>query len=225
MVFVQFQTHSQYKTKTTSHYLTSVNTLQLPWKHNMWQFMALKCQLIISSSLMKQVAQIITYQMPSEADNPKQNNQNHQRMLHWWLQYKNLHSLHSLHYALCELQSLNDHLSNSLPHDFTSAPTLTVLRITSKLTFLFITVLHLCCLSVKRVDCDKVKAPSERSSIMTNRKSPMSFPMSLRWTVYVALNPQRGPQKLIFFIFRIKMCFSRRKSATKFVWKLSAAML
>ena len=36
------------------------------------------------------------------------------------------------------------------------------------------------CLSVKRVDCDKTKAPSKKSSIMTNRKSPMSFPMSLR---------------------------------------------
>ena len=36
------------------------------------------------------------------------------------------------------------------------------------------------CLSVKRVYCDKTKAPSEKSSIMTNRKSPTSFPMSLR---------------------------------------------
>ena len=48
------------------------------------------------------------------------------------------------------------------------------------------------CLSVKRVDCDKTKAPSEKSSVMTNRKSPTSFPMSLRWTLYVAPNPQRG---------------------------------
>ena len=36
------------------------------------------------------------------------------------------------------------------------------------------------CPSVKRVNCDKTKAPSEKSSIMTNRKSPTSFPMSLR---------------------------------------------
>ena len=35
-------------------------------------------------------------------------------------------------------------------------------------------------LSVKRVYCDKTKAPSEKSSIMTNRKSPTSFSMSLR---------------------------------------------
>ena len=55
-------------------------------------------------------------------------------------------------------------------------------------------------LSVKRVYCDKTKAPSEKSS-MTNRKSPTSFPMSLRWTSYVAPNPpspQRGPQKRKF---------------------------
>ena len=34
--------------------------------------------------------------------------------------------------------------------------------------------------SVKRVHCDKTKAPSEKSSILTNRKSTMSFLMSLR---------------------------------------------
>ena len=45
------------------------------------------------------------------------------------------------------------------------------------------------CLSVKRVYCDKTKAYSEKSSIMTNRKSPTNFPMSQRWTAYVALNP------------------------------------
>ena len=36
------------------------------------------------------------------------------------------------------------------------------------------------CLSVSRVYCDKTKAPNEKSSIMTNRKSSTSFPMSLR---------------------------------------------
>ena len=56
--------------------------------------------------------------------------------------------------------------------------------------------------SVKCVNCDKMKAPSEKSSIMTNRKSPTSFPVSLRWTSYVAPNPQRGPQKG-FFIFSV----------------------
>ena len=31
-------------------------------------------------------------------------------------------------------------------------------------------------------------------------KSPTSFPMSLRWTLYVASNPQRGPQKRIYCV-------------------------
>ena len=64
---------------------------------------------------------------------------------------------------------------------------------------------------------DKTKAPSEKSSIMTNRKSPTSFPRSLRWTAYVAPNPQRGPQKRIFFHFPYKNGLCRRKSATKFL--------
>ena len=38
--------------------------------------------------------------------------------------------------------------------------------------------------------------PSEKSSIITNRKSTTSFPMSLRWTAYVAPNlPPKGAQK------------------------------
>ena len=53
---------------------------------------------------------------------------------------------------------------------------------------------------------------------MTNRKSPTSFPMSLRWTSYVAPNQQKGASKAIFSHFRIKKSgFSRRKSATKFL--------
>ena len=56
-------------------------------------------------------------------------------------------------------------------------------------------ILSVCRPFVIRVYCDKTKAPSEKSSIMTNSKSPTSFPMSLRWTSYVAPNPQRGPQK------------------------------
>ena len=74
------------------------------------------------------------------------------------------------------------------------------------------------CPSVKRVNCDKTKAPSEKSSIMTNRKSPTSFPMSLIWTAYVAPNPQSGPQRRFFFRFPYrKLDFPRRKSATKFL--------
>ena len=51
------------------------------------------------------------------------------------------------------------------------------------------------CLSVTRVNWDKTKAPTEKSSIMTNRKSPTSFPMSLRWTSYVAPNHPKGASK------------------------------
>ena len=43
-----------------------------------------------------------------------------------------------------------------------------------------------------------------KSSFMTNRKLPTSFPTNLRWTSYVAPNSQRGPQKRFFSIFRIK---------------------
>ena len=80
------------------------------------------------------------------------------------------------------------------------------------------------CPSVERVYCDKTKAPSEKSSIMTNRKSPTSFPMSLRWTSYVAPNPQRLPQKRFFSIFRIKNWAFLEESPLQsfFVWKLSA---
>ena len=74
------------------------------------------------------------------------------------------------------------------------------------------------CLYVKRVNCYKTKARSKESSIMTNRKSPTSFPMSLRWTAYHAPNPQRGPQRWQFFRFPYrKLEFPRRKSATKFL--------
>jgi len=37
--------------------------------------------------------------------------------------------------------------------------------------------------------------PSEKSSINTSRKSTTSFPMSLRWTVYVARKPPNGVSK------------------------------
>ena len=50
------------------------------------------------------------------------------------------------------------------------------------------------------------------------RKSPTSFPMSLRWTVYIAPNPQRGPQRRNFFCFPYReLDFPRRKSAAKFL--------
>jgi len=37
--------------------------------------------------------------------------------------------------------------------------------------------------------------PSEKSSINTNRKSTTRFPMSLRWTSYVVLEPPKGGSK------------------------------
>ena len=56
------------------------------------------------------------------------------------------------------------------------------------------------------------------NSITTNRKSPTSFPMSLRWTPYVAPNPLKGASKMPFFSFSVwKIDFARRKSATKFL--------
>ena len=51
---------------------------------------------------------------------------------------------------------------------------------------------------------------SKKSSIMTNRKSPTSFLMSLIWTAYVAPKlpfPPRGAQKRKVAIFRTKNWF------------------
>ena len=73
------------------------------------------------------------------------------------------------------------------------------------------------CLSVKRVNCDKTKAPSDKSSIMSNRKSTTSFPVRLRWTAYVAPKPPKGAQKRKMTLFPLKVYFSRRKSAAKFL--------
>ena len=42
----------------------------------------------------------------------------------------------------------------------------------------------------------------EKSSINTNRKSTMSFPMSLRWTVYIASKLPKGAQKRKVAVFR-----------------------
>ena len=84
------------------------------------------------------------------------------------------------------------------------------------------------CPSITHMNCDKTTAPSEKSSIMTNRKSPTSFPMSLRWTAYIAPNPQRGPQKPIFSLhIPYKNWAFREESLLQsfFVWKLSAAKL
>ena len=65
------------------------------------------------------------------------------------------------------------------------------------------------CLSVKCMYCDKTKAPSKKSSSMTNRKLPTSFPMSRRWTAYVASKP---PIRLLW-----KFWFARWRHFT-YLW-------
>jgi len=59
--------------------------------------------------------------------------------------------------------------------------------------------------------------PIKKSSINTNRKSTTRFPVSLRWSSYVAPNPPRGAQKCKTAVFRVKSHFAWRKSATKFI--------
>ena len=59
--------------------------------------------------------------------------------------------------------------------------------------------------------------PSEKSSINTNRKSHTSFPMSLRWSSYVAPRSPKGARKRKTAVFPLKSHFAWRKSATKFL--------
>ena len=59
--------------------------------------------------------------------------------------------------------------------------------------------------------------PSQKSSINTNRKSTTRFPMSLRWSSYVAPMPSIGAQKRKTADFRLKSHFTFRKSAKKFL--------
>ena len=59
--------------------------------------------------------------------------------------------------------------------------------------------------------------PSEKSSINTNRTSTTRFPMSLRWSSYVAPKPPKGSQKRKTADFRVKSHFAWRQSATKFL--------
>ena len=58
---------------------------------------------------------------------------------------------------------------------------------------------------------------SQKSSINTNRKSTARFPMSPRWSSYVAPMPPKGPQKPQTADLRLKSRFAWRKSATKFL--------
>ena len=59
--------------------------------------------------------------------------------------------------------------------------------------------------------------PSEKSSINTNRKSTTRFPMSLRWSSYVAPKSPRVLKKRKTAVFPLKSHLAWRKSATKFL--------
>ena len=64
----------------------------------------------------------------------------------------------------------------------------------------------------------KRKHLAKKSSIMTNRKSPTSFPMSLRWTAYVAPNPPKGASKTTLFFVSVQ---KTRLSSKKVCHKIS----
>ena len=57
---------------------------------------------------------------------------------------------------------------------------------------------------------------SEKSSIITYRKSTTRFPTSHRWTVYVTPKSPRVAQNAISLFVPVKFNFCRKKSATKF---------
>jgi len=59
---------------------------------------------------------------------------------------------------------------------------------------------------------------SEKSSNNANRKSTTRFPMSLRWSSYVALKSPKGGLKNAKRPIFIKMHFGWRKPATKFLY-------
>jgi len=59
--------------------------------------------------------------------------------------------------------------------------------------------------------------PSEKSSINANTTSNTHFPMSLRWSSYVANKSPKGVSKTQNGRFRKKLHFAWRKSATKFL--------
>jgi len=53
-------------------------------------------------------------------------------------------------------------------------------------------------------------ASALRPSKKVNRKLTTSFPMSLRWTAYVALKPPKGAQRRILTIFPSKSVLSKK---------------
>jgi len=59
---------------------------------------------------------------------------------------------------------------------------------------------------------------SEKSSIITNRKSTTGFPMSPKWTAYVTCKSPKEAQKRKMAVLRQKVHLSLRKSATQFLY-------
>ena len=57
--------------------------------------------------------------------------------------------------------------------------------------------------------------PSEKSSINANRKSTARFPMSLRWSSYVALSPPKGASKTQNGRFSLKNALRLKKVCYK----------
>jgi len=70
-------------------------------------------------------------------------------------------------------------------------------------------------------------APSEKSTISTNKKSTTRFSMSLRWSSYVAPKSPKGGPKTQNGWFSCKIALRLKKVCYKvfFVWILSAAEL
>ena len=60
--------------------------------------------------------------------------------------------------------------------------------------------------------------PSEKSSIITNRKSTKSFPTSVRWTAYVTPKPPKGAQKRKVTVFHIKVDLSSKRPMLLVFW-------
>jgi len=59
--------------------------------------------------------------------------------------------------------------------------------------------------------------PSQKSSINTNRKSTLRFPVSLRWTSYVVPKPQRGAVNRKMAIFHVKSHYAEESLDTRFL--------
>jgi len=61
-------------------------------------------------------------------------------------------------------------------------------------------------LSIDRSYSTSAVTPSEKNSLVTNRKSTKNFPLSLRWTAYVASKPPKGAwkRKMAIFSYQIR---------------------